>query len=410
MRAICLFITALLFLPFANAQDPVANPTVTYNMNPFEKGKWNFDLRRNLSYSHFNNYSNEVKYAETNRISVDLGANYMFGKGIGAGLDLSYGSNKQKNESGSESSNNDWMLWGNFLYGRSLGTKFSWYGQASVGYGGDKQEFVPVSGTPNEDESNTLGFRITSGVVLPVQLGPAYLDAHLNYKRFCVDYEDGEESINRFGIGLNLMGALNANEFGGHNQPLNLRYRQGQSYIGYHSRAMYSFGNSTEKFNNLPNEFESDFSGGKLEFDYNYFFLNNFYGGVDFKWECDVSKPGNQPGYEFHNSDIMVKPRIGLNWPVSGPLHNFYTEVQAGWGRETFKIDDNGNVNEFKDKTSSYGVYLGYNFFISSQLAITPQAYWSVRKSESTDAMVPQEQEDKGFGLRVGARLFLDKF
>jgi hypothetical protein len=410
---ICL---SVLFSSLLKAQDPKTNSTSTStgysNDYLFDKGKWVFDLKRNLNYSHFNNYSGDNKYGESNSFGISLGADYMFKRGLGVGLDLSLRTTGDKNSQGvTDFQTRDWMAWADFRYARPLGS-VNWYVQPAVGYGMQKDISTNSSGGTNEDKTTDLGFRLTTG--FPINLGgPVYLDPHLCYQRDCFDFDDGEESRNKFGVGIGLIAGLNSSQMAcdskqGYRQS-KLAYQKGNMYLDYYTRGMYDFGNTITNYNTAPdNDIKSDFSRGRLNVGWSYYVINNLYAGLELSGSHDVSKPGTQNGYTFTNSDWDATLKAGFNLPVKLPFNNIFLDVAYGVGGAKDKTDDNGNVSEFKDKTSYYGAELGYNKFFGERVALTPIVFYGVYKSEQKDVTNPIEYKDKGLGFRLGVRYALN--
>lgn len=411
MKAISLTLICLsmLFPCLSKAQDPKQNTTSPFNYDLYSKSKWIYDLRTNLSYTHFNNFSNDVKYSETNNFRLSLGATYMFSKGLGAGLTASYRSSGT--DATTDFKTRDWSLGAHFTYGRSLSDRVFWYVEPGVSYGQSKDITTNFSGGTVEDKTTDLGFTLTTG--FPIHLnGAVYLDPHLCYQRDCDDYDDGEDSRNSFGFGVSLLAGLTCGEKicdsrVGYRQS-NMRFNQGSSYISYYTRGVYNFGNIVSQYNNQPDEIKSNFSMGHLNIDYAYFPINNLYVGLGLSTKIDISKPGLQPDYTFTNSEWQLLFNAGYHIPVTPPVRNFSLGFSYGIGQEKNKTDDNGNVNEFKEKTSYYGANLTYDAFFGDNISVSPQLMYGVYKAEQKDATNPPVNKEKGLGFRVGVRYFLD--
>lgn len=415
MRSNCLLLLAMLFLFVSNVKgqkDRIAKETpITVTTYTFEKGNFVFDVERILSLRTNNSYSNDVKYGEGRNVNIDVGFDYMFRRNWGVGFDLS--SDIRNWENSTETKSREWMGWLNLTYGRQINSNVSWYVKPSVGYGG--QTFITKSNNATvEDEYNTLGFRLNTGFPILLNGGPVYLNPNLTYKRYCTDFENGEESMNRFSVGLSFLASMNREEFAcDHKQnyrQANMRYNQGSSYFGYYTRSMYSFGGYETQYNHTSNTYENDFSDAKLRVDYSYYFLNNFYGGAELRFGNNTRESGSQLNYKYTNSEFMFTPKIGLNIPGKAPLNNTFLEFAAGWGSEKIKVDNNGIVNEDKDKLSSYTGTLGYNIFFGNQLSFTPMLRYEIRNIEPKNSTLNQEEQDKGWAFRLGVRYFLEKF
>ena len=409
MRRFCFTTGLLLVISFASAQDlEVTQPISTVSSEFLKKGNVIFDLDRILNYSSNKIELNGVKYGETSRFNIDLGASLMLSNNWGAGVDLSF--DHSKFENGVEVIENSWMAWGHALYGRDLGNTVDFIIKAGAGYGGIKEK-TTGSTFPSEQDISTVGIRASVLFPIRVQGGPVFLTPSLGYKRLMLDYDDGEETQSNVRLGLNLMTSLGKTDHrcdGRFNhQQANTRYDAGSHYIGYYTKGMFSLGGYETEFGS--NTEKSDVSEGSLRLDYNYYFINNFYGGVELMWSSEVFEPGYQPNYKYTDSKFMIEPKIGLNIPGKAPLNNTFLEFAYGFGSLKEKVDDNGNVDEFKDKLSSYSGTLGYNIFFADQVALTPMIRYNVMKSEADNSSFNNEEEQKGLQFRVGLRFFLDR-
>lgn len=188
MKKVILSAMAVFALSFANAQE--GEPTFGFS-------EGDFFVEGNIGFGSTNNKNTEVK---TSSFEFNPKAGYFISEDLAVGLELGFGSSKEKFD-GQDTDKNSYVAVGGFAryYFLDLGARFKTYGEFGLAYATVKDGI-----SPNELKVNAFGAGLGLGINyfvtenIAINFGLADI---LSYTSAKADV-DGAEAVNEFNFGF----------------------------------------------------------------------------------------------------------------------------------------------------------------------------------------------------------------
>jgi hypothetical protein len=368
----------------ANVSTNITNKDVE-NL-PFTRNFNNFTIQQNFGWARTtpensdNHTSSAALKIDYNRFVVDH---------VGVGAEFDWSSSKYDNGT-SVSKDNSWMLYGNVIYGSTLGSNFNLYGKASVGLGQDKSTYGSSSST-----THLFGYKFEVGS--PVHLfndGGNYITPFISYNFLREKDDITTYKTNEFDFGFRFQNYSPCSAYQcdcHHNRSFSGNiYSQGRSFIGYSSMGDFGFGKAKTEYNNSTSE--SDISGGSFNLEYGYYLSRDIAIGAGFSWNGSTQKTGSS---KYSNSALSFMPMITLNAPAKSCLENLFLQGGYGFGMEK----STSGSSEDKYNTTNLCINLGFNDFIGKHIAFTPKIGYEWESFKNTDTNLKSKQSGLEFGL-----------
>ncbi len=403
LTVICL-LTPMIFL-FAQIETKTVSPSSTISakdMEPFEKGQWEFLVNRKFEYENMANYGDNESSGHQNELKIDLGATYYFAKGLGVGLDLS-GDFTGDHYSG-DILNRKWIGNLSFTYGIPITSNFGVYGRAGIGYG-MTNNIVKTSGNSTTTKYNLFNEKAEMGVLIrPFETSQWFFNPYISYRNQTTNFDGGKETESRFQVGLRLEAFLGCDEFTcgmRHGNGFPNRYQQGNSFIGFISEGNFGLGQIKTSYSGTGNSSsEIDFTKESLGFEYDIYVLHNLAIGAEFQVGGEVQKDKGTDN-KVTTGDWSINPGIELNLPVQNGLNNMFLKGGITFGSEKNGTSNGTNSSTLKTNIFNYCVGLGYNDFFSNRLSFTPIIEYNWDTNKDTDTNLKLKTRGLDFGLRV---------
>jgi hypothetical protein len=353
----------------------------TIEQLPFQRDFNEFTIQRNFDYMRT---KPENSSGHTTDINLNIDYNHFIADHVGIGVDLNLASSKAVYNNATTNSTtttkiSDWMAYANIIYGTTFSNNFNLYGKLSVGFG----QFTGGSGSTSSAKENQFGYKIEIGA--PVHLfndGGNYFTPFINYNY--LQQKNGGEKFtdNEFSFGFMFQnyGPCNNYQCDCHHGRLfsDNMYGQGRSFIG---SSMGNFGFGKSKYNYNNSSYNTDISGGMLNFEYGYYFIPNIAIGAGVSWDDQTQKTVTK----YTTSDLLFTPMLTLNLPAKNCANNLFLRGGYGFGFEKVAAS-----TEQKTNLTKYGFNLGFNDFFGKHIALTPKiGYgWERFKNTTTNAKV----------------------
>lgn len=213
--------------------------------------------------------------------------------------------------------------------------------------------------------------------------------------------ESSTEIENSFGIGLKLQTYMSHSEFNCGKKIdasiIHSRYDRGSQFIDFNSSGLYSLKKQTISYDVSPNDFKSDISGVDLTVNYGYYILDNFAVGAGLGF--NTTKTTN--GMESTTTEWNFIPNLTFNLPVNNSWNNLFLSLEGGMGSSKTKFGVGLGSYNYKEEFYTYSAYLGFNYLLSSQIALTPKLGYSFKNIDNSR---PSQYETRTPNLSFGFR------
>jgi opacity protein-like surface antigen len=376
---------------------PAPQETPPISGNLFQRGNWELGLTRNIDFSFLKEVQNGQETGTEKNVGANLSTTYFVANNFGIGANIRYDWAKSTN--GIEITTSDMTAYLSATYGYGFGPRFGIYGQ--VGFGLGKSKALAESGTNSfEETGNIVGYSLEVGA--PILLdGNVYLGPQISYYGKSTDYGKlGEFDEGGLRFSLNLRSYLNCKD-----EPESMRdmdashfYQPGRSFIGVSTRSMVSVGNYKWMQDNVVDDV--DFCEWSFKADYNYYVFPYVALGAEVRLSSSTEQNQDQDQSD-RQFQYAVMPQFTLNAPIDGLQHLFLTGG-VGFGRIKTTNEIGSDRNEQKDKLFTIGGGLGYNFYVTDLLALTPIIRYDShsREDDQTDQKIRSRGVSGEFGVR----------
>lgn len=396
-KKVLIFFTLFLYVLTGSAQlTDKDKATTTTNVSAkeiekltFSKGTNNFTIMQNFGYSRT---KPEDSDNSTRSMGLNLDYNRFIADGIAVGAQLELNSVRSELSNINVVKSTSSMIYGNAMYGTSIGGTVNIYAKASVGFGQSKYTYT---GSPAEKE-DLFGYRIEVGA--PIHLyneGGNYFTPFIRYDHLQQKDEDVKYSDNIFSLGFQFQHYSPCSGYScdcKHQRRYSGKmYEKGRNFISYTSMGEFGFGNNKFEYSNISEK--TDVSGGSLNFQYGHYISKDIALGAGLSWSGSSEDDGSGKNT---SSDFSIMPMITLNAPAKNCFENFFLQGGFGFGFEKFK---SGSV-ETKYNTTDLGINIGFNHFISNHLAVTPKIGFASETFKNTNTDIKDKQS--GFSLGIG--------
>jgi hypothetical protein len=147
---------------------------------------------------------------------------------------------------------------------------------------------------------------------------------------------------------------------------------------------------------------EEDYFKGSLMLDYNYYVLPHLAVGAEVRLSTgkEENKGQNQAYRQF---SYTLMPQITFNAPID-ELEDFFLTAGVGVGRMKTTNEIGANSFEQKDKLFTLGGGVGYNFFFSNKLSLTPMLRYDCHSRK--DDQSGEKVRSRGISGEIGVRSF----
>ena len=234
--------------------------------------------------------------------------------------------------------------------------------------------------------------------------GHVYFTPEISWERNSGGFFTRKEVENTFGIGIKLQTYLSPGEFSCGTKKnatsINMHYDRGSQFIDFSSSGFYGLTKNNTIYDIIPVDNKSDISRGELMVNYGYYILNNIAIGAGFGVNTNKSKAGS---YESKISGWNFTPQLTFNLPAKNYWNNLFLNLEGGYGSVKFKSNSSPNPYNVKTTTTTYGGGLGFNYFISSQIALTPKIGYTFQKDVTSASLYPVI-DSRGLEFRLGFR------
>lgn len=390
------------FLSFAILNQAQKTPTVdkqqtnmvstisseTIERSPFTRNFNEFTIQQNFDFSrlkpensngHTSNVNLNIDY---NRFIVDHFA-------LGVQFQESFSKTEMLNYT---YKNNNWMAYGNIIYGTTFTNSFNLYGKASLGFGQSKNDYSSTT-----TKNDLFGYKLEIGS--PIHLfsnGGNYFTPFIVYQFQQKKTDAGKYTNNDFRLGFRFENYSPCSEYEcdcRHNRIFSGNmYDRGRSFIGYSSMGDFGFGNSKYIYNG--NENKTDLCSDWLDLEYGYYFIPNLAIGAGMRWNSQTQKTG---GSKYTNSELLFTPMLTANLPAKNSWNNLFVQGGYGFGYEK---SSSGSGNQ-KNNLSNYCLNLGFNDFFGKHLAFTPKIGYDWQSSKNTTTNVKTQWSGPEFSMGV---------
>ena len=288
---------------------------------PFSRNFNESTIQKNIGYTRIKDDNSDN---HTSNVNLDIDYNRFIIDHLGIGVELNLASSKYEAGNGS-TKNNDWMAYGNIIYGNTFNNNFNLYGKLSIGFGNDKSTYLATT-----NKEDLFGYKLEIGS--PVHLfdgGGNYITPYIGYN--VLQRKDGgaKYTDNEFLFGFRFQNYSPCNAYAcdcHHNRNFSRgAYEEGRSFIGYSSMGDFGFGKSKYDFGNVNTD--DDVSGGLFNLEYGYYFIPNLAIGAGVNWNSQTTKSGNT---KYTSSELVFMPMITANLPTDNCWNNLF--LQGGYG------------------------------------------------------------------------------
>ena len=367
---------------------------------PFAQGNWGFDLNRVGAYNKYNFYRDDLKIREETNGDLNLQGMYFVMRNLGLGLN--YSSSWFCDE---QSTSHSQDLGLKFQYGASISANSYLYGRIGVGLGWEK-DIDRIAGNDNNVENKNDYYNLNAAVGLPFRFkqgGLTYLTPELSWDRNTWDFDGGKQVENSYGINLKLQTYMGPNDFNCKKKidfsTIHSRYDQGSQFIDFNSSGFFGSSKNKTTYDAVPITNEFKLTGGDVMLHYGRYLIDNVALGAGVGFNTSKEKQGNS---EYTTTGWSLIPRATLNLPAKNCWNNLFLELEGGVGSTKFKSDVGTGTNTNKLDFTTYGGSLGFNYHLSSEVALTPKLGYTFENIESSGSNV--EIKSRGPEARLGLR------
>jgi hypothetical protein len=372
------------------------------NSNPFAKGTWSYSNRSTLTYTGFKTKVND----DPKKFNFYIDPTYFITNGVGIGIEGRINSTVTTATNKTKATYTYYQGILALTYGRHITGIFNLYLKASAGLAKSRNQFdrSTLGNNPEVSTANYFSWRATLGAPIALPAAASFITPYVYYdhqKTTTSGITSFKEHTIQFGFRLESYIGRNGNN---KNTPLSEGdYDKGANFfematpasLGFNKRQQYQNGSSATFAPTKTNSY--NFSVG-----YNYYFINYLAGGINFIVNgSNLKSPGST---DFKRSFVLIQPNIVAHVPVKGPLQNLY--LQAGYG---FGQDSEGGL---KRSTSQISARLGYNLFVSDNIAITPRIGYQHNKFvvKNEGSRKGEIAIESGLAAEIGIRVWLNLF
>ena len=384
------FILAILNSSLAFGQD---RDKIPLPISPFSQGDINIDLPTNVNFSLLNQIAGNNNSRKQNNFGLQYGGTYFLVDNVGVGLGISSDISKEMIEQ-VEILNSSTTGSLHAIYGTSLSSGINIYGKVAVKKGIEKYEYTSPSYTQDSKiKVSGLNFEFGS----PIDIGESgfYATPYLAYD-YSVnkdDYQKDKFSGLYLGTRLNL--SLPCGSFARNCEQVqefsDNMYTQGTNVIGGYTGFRLNFGTGTNTYSgengNSGDDVKSSYFGGMIKAEYYHYLFDDIAFGGDFGI--------NTSGHKIKETDNkqnefswMFMPKVQVNLPVPGKLHNTFGFAGYGLGGSTVKTSHSSQTNETKESKFSLALGAGYNIFFARDFTFVPILNYSWLTSENKETSV----------------------
>ncbi len=377
----------------------------------FSKGSWRFGIFNPLSFNSGSYKADGEKRYNYTDYGFKVSADYFLYDGIGAGLMIKYGSEREKDVDDDKDSYSDFMLGLRLIYGTSLGG-LNLYARTQFGFGSEVNKY-----TVNDDTE-----KYTDGILRTgIEFGSAFplgednhitVDPHIGFKYTKYTNRDMTSDVHKDSelyLGVRLSVNLGcddviydcSNDF----EDALERVSKGRNVFEYSNKLdiytlthkdEYDFGFGTEEDKDRENEINLRLSYKRAIFDrvlvgasfstytYSYNYLND---------DDEVSK----------GTSFFIGPVVEVH-PFSQPLlGNFFIEGSIGIGSSKNKYEDVDGTTEYKYSQFNSDVNIGFDYGLSDFLSLVTRIGLESNTNKNKDTDFKTNSTDGYFS--VGTRI-----
>jgi hypothetical protein len=391
-------LNAAVLLPFLNSglvfgQDEI---TKVAPVSPFSKGNTFYNMSNDLRFSWKKLSTDDVSQGNRNRFGLMLEATYFLIDNFGIGAGISSEKTREKDD-GYDEVEARTLGSINAMYGCPLGGMYNIYGKASFRAGQNKYSYE-YQGFSEESKYQEFGMKFEVGAPITVKpnsgllitpfiaydygvskddnykdaTSSIYLGTRLNFSLPCASYAHGCDDINRFSEN---------------------KYSKGRSVLGGSTYLSLNLGSENDKYiGDGSYDYATKYSifGAKIIADYYYYVIDNLSVGGELRLRGSSDKNKDDDSKESSFS-WMLMPQVLGNIPVEGNLNNTFVFVGYGFGMEKDKFtDEESEESNYNNTDLTFG--LGYYFFLTDGLALTPIVDYSMFTQKDTDTDIKSKR------------------
>lgn len=151
-----------------------------------------------------------------------------------------------------------------------------------------------------------------------------------------------------------------------------------------------------------PKDYEIDensISTLDLDVSFGYFVMDGLAVGLSISTESSTTKLEDD-GYksEMKESSTTIAPMARYYIAETG----LYSQLSYGFGSSKTETDNDGNNSDSETKLSILGIGLGYNIFVSDNVALSPSLTYSMVKTTVEDGAIDDNFNDVDLVVKSG--------
>ncbi|HLX90851.1 MAG TPA: hypothetical protein VKR32_04175 [Puia sp.] len=359
---------------------------------PYAKGTWSYGLDRIASYSHSDMYSAGKKTETITNYCFSPCVKYFVADHWNIGASVNLWNNKTSYIDPTATFNQTTTT---FTYNAELGyvTQLSpkglfWDAGIHVGAGSISNSAGGAGSTLPSTE-NLFNFGGDIGILFqPIDKGTVYVHPNFGVNYNSTSYPGYKYTGVKYDVNIGLVDYINQDQHQCGKPPLYpIKYDRGQFFMQFGTGAGFGFGTgtttitgsaTTETQKMTNNHFDLSGTGA-------FYFANNFAAGV----RLDLgSKTMSYSGGSDKNTVFSYElgPVVQYNLPLPGALRNFYVEANYHFGESKTTATSGANSSTVKISQNGYEFGLGYNAWITRNIALTPHFEWSRDNQKDTES------------------------
>lgn len=365
------------------------------------------DLPSDLDFSWITRKSDNSSTSNRNNFGLNYGGTYFPIDNVGVGLGIRSDISKEiieEIEIRNSSTNGSLHA----IYGNSLSSVLNIYGKVAVRKGIDRYEYNSPSYT-QDSKSKETGLNFEIGIPVGITGTGFYATPFIAYDYSVIKNDTYKDKFSGIFMGTKLNLSLSRGSFARNCDQVeefsDNMYTKGTNVIGGSTRFNVNFGTETN-MGSGENGYDGDdvnssYFGGRIKTEYYRYLFDDIAFGGDFRIRTSGHK-NKDTDNNYNNFSWMFMPKLQVNLPVTGKLHNTFGFVGYGLGGSTTTTSSSDQTYETKEKKSSVDLGTGYNIFFAEDFAFVPilNYTWSTSENKETDVKTKSNGVEMSFSIR----------
>ena len=151
-----------------------------------------------------------------------------------------------------------------------------------------------------------------------------------------------------------------------------------------------------------PKDYEIDENSSStldLDVTFGYFVMDGLAVGLSISTESSTTKLEDDSfESEFKESSTTIAPMARYYIAETG----LYSQLSYGFGSSKTESDENGTKSDSESKLSILGIGLGYNIFISDDIALSPSLTYAMSKTTVEDGALDDNFDEVDLVVKSG--------